>query len=173
MVKISKFLKPFAVSIAAVVVLLFAQAQCELALPETMSDIVNVGIQSGGIEDGVLQAVRQSEAEKLFLFMDEEQIRLFEQNYTLLQPQQLSEQQRGQWPQAQQPLYVLKDDIDETERQQLNQALSLSEMIVMSISVQPQTVLQQLNLPQDSDVFAALAQLPQESRAALSEQARQ
>ena len=173
MVKISKFLKPFAVSIAAVVVLLFAQAQCELALPDTMSDIVNVGIQSGGIEDGVLQAVRQSEAEKLFLFMDEEQIRLFEQNYTLLQPQQLSEQQRGQWPQAQQPLYVLKDDIDETERQQLNQALSLSEMIVMSISAQPQTVLQQLNLPQDSDVFAALAQLPQESRAALSEQARQ
>ena len=31
-VRITQYLKPFALSIAAVIVLLFAQAQCELAL---------------------------------------------------------------------------------------------------------------------------------------------
>ena len=36
MVKLTKYLKPFALSIAAVIVLLFAQAQCELALPDYM-----------------------------------------------------------------------------------------------------------------------------------------
>ena len=40
MVKLTKYLKPFALSIAAVIVLLFAQAQCELALPDYMADIV-------------------------------------------------------------------------------------------------------------------------------------
>lgn len=48
-VRITQYLKPFALSIAAVIVLLFAQAQCELALPDYMADIVDVGIQSGGI----------------------------------------------------------------------------------------------------------------------------
>ena len=33
-VRITQYLKPFALSIAAVIVLLFAQAQCELALPD-------------------------------------------------------------------------------------------------------------------------------------------
>ena len=44
-VRITQYLKPFALSIAAVIVLLFAQAQCELALPDYMADIVDVGIQ--------------------------------------------------------------------------------------------------------------------------------
>lgn len=35
-VRITQYLKPFALSIAAVIVLLFAQAQCELALPDYM-----------------------------------------------------------------------------------------------------------------------------------------
>ena len=65
MVKLTKYLKPFALSIAAVIVLLFAQAQCELALPDYMADIVDVGIQTGGIHSAIPEVIRQSEAEKL------------------------------------------------------------------------------------------------------------
>ena len=64
MFKLRKYLKPFALSILAIIVLLFAQAMCELAMPDYMSKIVNVGINAGGIEDGVLQAVRESEYKK-------------------------------------------------------------------------------------------------------------
>ena len=53
MLKLRRYLKPFAVSILAIIVLLFAQAMCELTMPDYMSNIVNVGINANGIEDGV------------------------------------------------------------------------------------------------------------------------
>ena len=52
MLKLRRYLKPFAVSILAIIVLLFAQAMCELTMPDYMSNIVNVGINANGIEDG-------------------------------------------------------------------------------------------------------------------------
>ncbi|WP_315116429.1 ABC transporter ATP-binding protein [uncultured Clostridium sp.] len=47
MIKLFKFLKPYAASIAAVLVLVFFQSISELYLPTLMSDIVNKGIVSG------------------------------------------------------------------------------------------------------------------------------
>ena len=83
MLKLRKYLKPFIASILAIIVLLFAQAMCELAMPDYMSNIVNVGILSGGIEDGVLEALRESEYDKLKIFMDEKQQKVFTDNYEL------------------------------------------------------------------------------------------
>ena len=42
MTKLGKYLKPFALSILAIVALLFTQAMCELAMPDYMSSIVAV-----------------------------------------------------------------------------------------------------------------------------------
>ena len=39
----------------AIVLILVVQAYCDLSLPAYTSDIVNVGIQQGGIEDDVPQ----------------------------------------------------------------------------------------------------------------------
>ncbi|MEW9094924.1 MAG: ABC transporter ATP-binding protein [Clostridiaceae bacterium] len=47
MIKLFKFLKPYAASIAAVLVLVFFQSLSELYLPTLMSDIVNKGIING------------------------------------------------------------------------------------------------------------------------------
>ena len=44
-----RYLKPFTWSVVAIIALLFVQAQTELALPDYMSEIVNTGIQTGGI----------------------------------------------------------------------------------------------------------------------------
>lgn len=63
MLKLRRYLKPFAVSILAIIVLLFAQAMCELTMPDYMSNIVNVGINANGIEDGVPEAIREQEYE--------------------------------------------------------------------------------------------------------------
>ncbi len=47
MIKLFRFLKPYATLVAAVLVLLFFQSMAELYLPTLMSDIVNIGIVKG------------------------------------------------------------------------------------------------------------------------------
>ncbi len=67
MSKLIKYLKPFTASILAVIVLLFFQAMFDLSLPDYMSNIVNVGIQQGGIENAVPKVISKSEFDKLTL----------------------------------------------------------------------------------------------------------
>lgn len=50
MLKLMKMLRPFAVPIAAVFVIVFCQCMCDLYLPNLMSDIVNKGITNNDIE---------------------------------------------------------------------------------------------------------------------------
>lgn len=158
-----KYLKPFALSIAAVIVLLFAQAQCELALPDYMADIVDVGIQSSGISSAVPEVIRESEAEKLFLFMNEEDRQLFQSSYTLVEAGQASAEQIKKAPTAEQePVYFL-NSLEEEQRSQLSAALSPAEMIVLTIpSLKETEAFQELNLPEDVDLFSLLSQMPQE-----------
>lgn len=47
MLKLIKYLKPFALSVILIFLLLFAQAQTDLALPDYMANIVNIGLQRG------------------------------------------------------------------------------------------------------------------------------
>ena len=41
--------------------LLAVQASCELSLPTYTSNIINIGIQQGGIENAVPEIIRKSE----------------------------------------------------------------------------------------------------------------
>ena len=49
--KLLKFLKPYAGAVVAIICILVVQAYCDLSLPTYTSDIVNVGIQQGGIDE--------------------------------------------------------------------------------------------------------------------------
>jgi ATP-binding cassette subfamily B multidrug efflux pump len=49
MIKLFRFLKPYAIPVGAVVVLVFFQSIADLYLPTLMSDIVNIGITNGDI----------------------------------------------------------------------------------------------------------------------------
>lgn len=66
----------------AIVLILFAQAYCDLSLPAYTSDIVNVGIQQGGIEDQVPEVIAAEELEKLLLFVPEEEQAVISDAYT-------------------------------------------------------------------------------------------
>jgi ATP-binding cassette subfamily B protein len=83
MLRLVKYLKPFTFLIFISIVLLFLQALANLALPDYMSNIVNVGIQQGGIENAVPEAIRKSQMDKLVIFMDEESRSEVLENYTL------------------------------------------------------------------------------------------
>ena len=70
--KLFKHLKPYAATIVAIVVILIVQAYCDLSLPSYTSDIVNVGIQQGGIDEKIPDAIAEEEMNKLLLFVAEE-----------------------------------------------------------------------------------------------------
>lgn len=74
MMKLKKFYKPFLASMLAAVVLLFGQAMCDLKLPDTMSDIINVGIQQGGIEHASPDVISEKAMDLMALFMDENEM---------------------------------------------------------------------------------------------------
>lgn len=57
--KLFKHLKPYAATIATIVVILIVQAYCDLSLPSYTSDIVNVGIQQGGIDEKIPDAIAE------------------------------------------------------------------------------------------------------------------
>lgn len=82
MTHLAKYLKPFIAAILLTMLLLFAQANADLALPDYMSRIVNVGIQQGGVENAVPEALRQVTLERLFLFMSAGDQALVQAHYT-------------------------------------------------------------------------------------------
>lgn len=71
--KLFKFLKPHAGAVLAILCVLIVQAFCDLSLPSYTSDIVNVGIQQGGIDDSIPEILPQEELEKLLLFVPSDQ----------------------------------------------------------------------------------------------------
>lgn len=66
----------------AIVLILIVQAYCDLSLPAYTSDIVNVGIQQGGIEDEVPKQIAVEEMEKLLLFVSEDDQQTVTDSYT-------------------------------------------------------------------------------------------
>lgn len=80
--RLIKYLKGFTLPIVILVVLLGARAVTELQLPTYTSDIVNVGIQQGGIEDAVPKEISSDTYSKLQLFMTEEEIKKVDDSYT-------------------------------------------------------------------------------------------
>ena len=68
--KLFKHLRPYATTIVLILGILMVQAYCDLSLPTYTSDIVNVGIQQGGISEKIPDAVSEEEMDKLLLFVD-------------------------------------------------------------------------------------------------------
>ena len=84
MVKLlAKYLKPFWLSVVFAVLLLFGQAFSDLSLPHYMSDIVNVGIQQGGISESTPKAISAKALSFLKVFMTDEEKEVINKSYTL------------------------------------------------------------------------------------------
>ena len=71
MLKAFRYLKPYWLSVLAIVGLIFGQVQAELALPDYMSDIVTYGIQYGGVKESVPNAMRASTLQHMSYFADD------------------------------------------------------------------------------------------------------
>ena len=107
----------------AVIAVLILQAYCDLSLPAYTSDIVNIGIQQGGIEDKVPTAIGTDDMEKVLLFVPEEAQKEVVDSYKI---------DAGSYDTK---AYVLKDSVkkDEKKMQTLSDKMSFPMMMEMCI----------------------------------------
>ena len=69
-------------AIFLIVLLLIVEAWCDLSLPQYTSDIVDVGIQQGGIENAAPDEIRGSTFDSLSVFMTKDEIKTFHEYYS-------------------------------------------------------------------------------------------
>ena len=84
MLKVLRNLKKSIFSVIIIVVLLCLQAWADLELPDYTSRIVNIGIQSSGIEEKIPQFLSVENTELLQLFTNSEDYNKILENYELL-----------------------------------------------------------------------------------------
>ena len=72
MLKILKYLGKTWIEVIVIVTLLCVQAASDLALPDYTSKIVNTGIQQGGIETAIPEAISKDEMDNLLMFTNDD-----------------------------------------------------------------------------------------------------
>ena len=171
MLKLIKHLKGSVCSIILIVGLLIIQAVCDLSLPDYTSNIVNIGIQQGGVEDALPKAIRKSELEKLTMFMDSKDKKEVENNYKLLDKNDLSQSEYDKYLKKypdlkNEDIYTLNIK-DEKNTDEINNIMGKSILIASGLEENKADMLKQMSaqgLPVDknTDIVDVFKMMPQE-----------
>ncbi|MGE4284110.1 MAG: ABC transporter ATP-binding protein [Clostridia bacterium] len=176
MLKLTRYLKPFIGLIIAAIVLLFVQAMADLSLPDYMSDIVNNGIQQGGIVNAVPKAIRQGQMDKLALFMDADDKAEVVKNYILIDKSNTDyDNYVKQYPVlTKEPVYI-QDDIDKASLIKLNDIMGKAFLAVAGIEKMKSEAkdgiisFNGMNIPANTDLYALLEELSQDQVSEVTE----
>ncbi|WGS64089.1 ABC transporter ATP-binding protein [Marinitoga aeolica] len=162
MLKIIKYLKPYTFFLILAVLLLYIQAMTNLALPDYMSEIVNVGIQQNGVQDTIPKVVRSSQMKNLFLFMSNEDKKKVLENYEYIKKgSEKYDIYSKEYPILEkEPIYVLKDTVDTNG---LNNIFAKSFFAVQAIE-KGQTEGLNINKNSKLNIFKLLIFVPQQQR---------
>lgn len=173
MFRIIKEIKPFIITILIIIVLLFVQAMTELALPDYMSNIVNIGIQQNGIEDAVPQVIRAEKLDRIKVLLNEEERTLVENSYRLIRKEDIDNKGDNKllkkYPVLEkESLYVL-DAWSEKDKEKLNSILAKAILTLWGIeNGAEQSQLPFLNeLPDGMDPLEIIKTLPEEQLRAI------
>jgi ATP-binding cassette subfamily B multidrug efflux pump len=180
MLRLVKYLRPYIFLILLSIALLFVQANADLALPDYLSKIINNGIQQGGVENAVPVAIRQSQMDKLLIFMSAEDQALLLDSYLLVEP---TSPEAGQYVEeypalADGPIYVLQE-VDQADIESLNSSMGRALLAVSGIeqmiadpskaaSMGQDLGFDLSKIPAGTDVFALLARMPAEQLSRMS-----
>jgi ATP-binding cassette subfamily B multidrug efflux pump len=172
MLRLAKYLKPYTTMLLLAIVLLFAQANFDLALPDYLSRIVNNGIQQSGVENAVPVAIRQSEMDRVVIFMSAADKASVLKDFTLVDKNSAGYATYvKQYPAlANQPVYVL-NKIGQAEIDRLNPIMAKGILAVSTIEqvmADPAKAAQMgsklgfdvSKIPPGTDIFALLGKLP-------------
>ncbi|MCF0106299.1 MAG: ABC transporter ATP-binding protein, partial [Holdemanella sp.] len=131
MSKLLRYLKPFLISILVCILLLSGQAWCELTLPDFMQNIVNNGIQNGGIDSGIYQYIRESTLNGYLMVASDEEKKTIESSYELKTVENASKEDVEQVPLLKKEnVYFLKEGADTGK---LNDTLNLLQLTFVQI----------------------------------------
>lgn len=179
MLKILKYLKPYLPQILLTIVLLFIQANADLALPDYLSKIVNNGIQQSGVINAVPQAIRKSQMDKVTLFLNDADRTRVLADFTLVDQNSSNySTELKQYPGlANGPIYIL-NSVTKDETTWLNTVLAKAELAVSGIEqmaadpAKAAAAAQSMGfdlskVPAGMDVFTILNQLPATQQAAM------
>ena len=154
MLKAFRYLKPYWISVVAVIVLVFAQVQAQLALPDHMSKIITYGIQYGGITESIPSAMSEETYTHLQVFMDEESKSILENNY--VQVSQGDTSYTKKYPLAEkEDIYVLKDHPDSSLEDAIKKPLLMTSLL------ENEEILKNFKLNSSSQLYQALSLQPQ------------
>lgn len=185
MFRIIKYLKPFALPLILAILLLFVQANADLALPDYLSRIVNVGIQQGGVESGLPAAMRQTTMEHLGLFLTPQEKQQVLEAYRLVDSSAPDfETLSKTYPLlAKEPIYVLSQT-DQQAVAAIESPVAEGLLIVSGIEQvlqnpqQAQTLLPGMSfdpsrLPKGMDLFTLMSNLPEVQRSQIRQAVQQ
>ncbi len=138
MLRIKRYLKPYLGFALAMVLLMFLQATVDLNLPNLMSDLVNVGIQQGGISEAAPRAIPANGLRLMTFFMNEEDRALAESSYQLASAETMDaaawKEFQSMWPgAAKQPAWQRDDALDGAALQKLDGAFGRSAYAMASL----------------------------------------
>ena len=85
MLKMFRYLKKHVGSVLLIILLLIIQANCDLTLPTYTSNIINVGIQQGGISETSPKIIREDKLNEILLFVDDEEKEEILSHYDLIE----------------------------------------------------------------------------------------
>lgn len=149
MLKLAHYLKKSIGFIFLIIVFLFLQAYCDLALPGYTSNIVNIGISQEGVEDAVPTTIRSQSLEKLMLFLSQEEQDKIKECYTL---------QKDRWE---------LNKVTKEERQELNDIFVPAMSMVAMLDGDTQEtkkMKEEMGLPQDTNILEMVSHMPEVQR---------
>ncbi|HIX68337.1 MAG TPA: ABC transporter ATP-binding protein/permease [Candidatus Anaerostipes excrementavium] len=140
MLKLFRYLKKAYFPVLCIIALLVIQAICELSLPTYTSNIVNVGIQQGGIEDAVPEVMREETFQGLSAVMEQDDAKEMKDAYELYSKKQVQDSDYKSYKDGR--LYVRKN-LSSDEREKLDTMMSkamltLSSQMAQQMQANPQ-----------------------------------
>ena len=169
--KLFKYMGMYWKSVVAILAILFVQAYCDLSLPAYTSDIVNVGIQQGGVDETIPDAISVEEMNKVLLFLPEE-----------AEKETVQDAYEKDADSYEKEAYVLKKSVLENEEkmEELSKIMGLPMMVTAGfesgseetkeIEEQIMGQIPQGMLPEDATVFDVFAMMPPEQMAQMVEE---
>jgi len=170
MSKLFKYLKPHAAKILLILLVLVIQAYSDLSLPGYTSDIVNVGIQQGGIDATVPEQIAGTDMDKLILFVHQDD------QEKVLEAYELNDSEYDQ------EAYILKPGVseDDDKMDELTDIMGMPMMMVSGFESGSDITDQMkealfANMPagtvnEDTSIFEVIQMIPAEQWEAMLDQ---
>lgn len=171
--KLFKYLRQHAGVVIAIIAVLFVQAFCDLSLPMYTSDIVNVGIQQGGIDTTIPEKIGKDDLENLLLLVPQKDVKTVQNAYREGTKEDFD---------TKDSFYVLKKSVADNEEKQnelfgiigkpmlMAEGFSSDSKEMENMKAQILSQMPAGTVSEDVSMFDILRMMPQEQREAMVKQ---